>query len=159
MHTLLYLSTYLFLAALGLRCYTQALSSCGEWGLLPSCGAVASLVAESRLQGQRLQQRQHMCSAITTCWLEGTWASVVMVHGLSCSAAYGIFPDQGSNPLSPVLSGRFLSTMPPGKSPIFVIVWRYRCKSCRAHASNQRNQKLPQEIYSTQSASMTTTVL
>ena len=25
-------------------------------------------------------------------------ASVVVVHGLSCSAACGIFPDQGSNP-------------------------------------------------------------
>ena len=28
----------------------------------------------------------------------GTWASVVVVHGLSCSAACGIFLDQGSNP-------------------------------------------------------------
>ena len=24
--------------------------------------------------------------------------SVVVVHGLSCSVAYGVFPDQGSNP-------------------------------------------------------------
>ena len=30
----------------------------------------------------------------------GAWASVVVVHGLSCSAACGIFPDQGSNPCS-----------------------------------------------------------
>ena len=129
---------YLLLAVPGLRCYTQAFSSCGEQGLLPSCGAVASLVAESRLQGQGLQQLQHMGSAVVTCGLEGTWAqylwllgSVVVAHGLSCSAVYGIFPDQGSNPLSPVLSGRFLSAMPPGKSPIFVNIWRYRCKSCR----------------------------
>ena len=28
----------------------------------------------------------------------GTRASVVVVHGLSCSMACGIFPDQGSNP-------------------------------------------------------------
>ena len=27
----------------------------------------------------------------------GAWASVVVAHGLSCSAAYGIFPDQGQN--------------------------------------------------------------
>ena len=45
---------YLFLAALGLRCYTWAFSSCGEWGLLfvVVCGlliAVASLVVEHRL--------------------------------------------------------------------------------------------------------------
>ena len=33
-------------------------------------------------------------------WLAGSraQASVVAVHGLSCSAACGIFPDQGSNP-------------------------------------------------------------
>ena len=42
---------YLFLAALGLRCCAQALSSCGERGLLlvVVCGlliAVVSLVAE-----------------------------------------------------------------------------------------------------------------
>ena len=28
----------------------------------------------------------------------GTWASVVVAHALSSSAARGIFPDQGSNP-------------------------------------------------------------
>ena len=40
--------------------------------------AVASLVAEHRLQG--------------------AWASVVVAHGLSCLKACGIFLDQGSNP-------------------------------------------------------------
>ena len=42
------------------------------------------------------------CVGFSTC---GTWAqqlwlagSVVVAHGLSCSAACGIFPDQGSNP-------------------------------------------------------------
>ena len=34
--------------------------------------------------------------------------SVGVTHGLSCSAACGIFPDQGLNP--------FLTTVPPGKS-------------------------------------------
>ena len=51
---LFYLFMYLFLAALGLRCCTQAFSSCGEQGLLfiVVCGlliAVASLVAEHGL--------------------------------------------------------------------------------------------------------------
>ena len=46
--------TYLFLAALGLRCCTRAFSSCGEWGLLfvvvrGLLIAVASLVAEHGL--------------------------------------------------------------------------------------------------------------
>ena len=45
---------YLFLAALGLCCFAQAFSSCGEWGLLffAVCGlliAMASLVAEHGL--------------------------------------------------------------------------------------------------------------
>ena len=72
---------YLFLAALGLRCYTQAFSSCGEQGLLFAAVhglliAVASLVAEHGLQARR---------------------SVVVAHGFSCSATCGILPDQGSN--------------------------------------------------------------
>ena len=46
--------------------------------------AVASLVAEHGLQAHGLQQLWHA-------------GSVVVVHGLSCSAACGIFPDQGSN--------------------------------------------------------------
>ena len=50
----------LFLAALGLRCCTRALSSCGEQGLLfivvhGILIAVASLVAENGLQVHGLQ--------------------------------------------------------------------------------------------------------
>ena len=41
--------------------------------------------------------------------------AIVVAHGLSCSAAYGIFPDQGSNPVSPALAGGFFTTQPPGK--------------------------------------------
>ena len=53
-HKFIYLFIYLFLAALGLHCCVQALSSCGERGLLfvMVCGllfAVASLVVEHRL--------------------------------------------------------------------------------------------------------------
>ena len=47
--------------------------------------AVSSLVAEHGLQVRGLQQL----------WPLG---SVVVAHGLSCSAACGIFPNQGSNP-------------------------------------------------------------
>ena len=41
-----------------------------------------------------------------------------MAHGLSCSAACGIFPDQGLNPC-PLhwQADSFLTTAPPGKSP------------------------------------------
>ena len=60
---------WVFVAARGLSL------SCGELRLLT---AVASLDAEHGLLG--------------------TWASVVVAHGLSCSAACGIFLDEGSNP-------------------------------------------------------------
>ena len=40
------------------------------------------------------------CGGLSCCGARGlgTQASVVVAHGLSCSAACGIFPDQGSNP-------------------------------------------------------------
>ena len=68
-------------------------------------------------------------------WLLGAWASVVAAHGfsawgsglqrmgsivvphgLSCSEACGIFPDQGFEPVSPVLAVGFLIIDPPMKS-------------------------------------------
>ena len=82
----------LFLAALGLHCCVWAFSSCGEWELLFVAVhglliAVASLFAEHGLQAHGLQQL----------WRQSAGA-VVVAHGLSCSAACGIFLDQGSNP-------------------------------------------------------------
>ena len=57
-----------------------------------------SLVAASR--GYSSLQ----CTGFSLRWLQlqlrllGMRASVVVAHGLSCSAACGIFPDQASNP-------------------------------------------------------------
>ena len=70
------------MAVLGLRFCARAFSSCGKWGPLfimvrGALTIAASLVAEHRLQST---------------------GSVVVAHGPSCSAACGIFPDQGSNP-------------------------------------------------------------
>ena len=93
---------YLFLAVSGLRCCVRALSSCGERGLLfvavRGCLiAAASVVLEHRLQARRLQQLWHTGSVVVSHGLQSA-GSVVVAHGLSCSAACGIFPDQGSNP-------------------------------------------------------------
>ena len=46
----------------------------------------SSLVAEHRLYPHGLQELQLVVSKVSG------------VHGFSCSAACGIFPDQGSNP-------------------------------------------------------------
>ena len=42
--------------------------------------------------------------------------SGVVAHGLGCPVACGIFPDQGTEPVSPVLAGGLSTTGPPGKS-------------------------------------------
>ena len=99
---ILILFIYLFLAALGLRCCARAFSSCSEWELLflavcELLNVVASPVAEHGLQAHGLQQLQHPGSIVEACGLQSA-GSVVVAHGLSCSTARGIFPDQGSNP-------------------------------------------------------------
>ena len=75
------ISKILFLAALGLRCGARA-SHCGGF----SCWAAWALGTWASVVVAR---------GLSSC---GTWASVVVAHGLSCSAACGIFPDQGLNP-------------------------------------------------------------
>ena len=45
---------------------------------------------------------------------------VVVAHRLSYLAGCGILPDQGLNPVSPALAGRFLTTGLPGK-PYFTL--------------------------------------
>ena len=107
---------YLFLAALGLLCCARAFSSCGERGLFFVAVhglliEVASLIAEHRLQACGLQQWL-VGSVVVARGLQSA-GSVVAAHGLSCSKACGIFPDQCS--MSPKLAGRFLTTAPPGK--------------------------------------------
>ena len=93
---------YLFLATLGLCCCAWAFSSCGERRLLfvvvrGLLIAVASLVTEHGLQVHRLQQLWRVDSVVVARRLQSA-GSVVVAHGLSCSAVCGIFLDQGSNP-------------------------------------------------------------
>ena len=60
---------------------TRAFSSCGEQGLLFVVVRRLLLAVASHCRARAL----------------GAQASVVVAHGLSCSVACGIFPDQGSN--------------------------------------------------------------
>ena len=83
---LLYICTCLVLSALDLCCWAQVFSSCCEQRAALCCGS--------------------HCSGFS-CWgtrTVGAWASVVaalssvfVTHGLSCSMACGILPDQGLN--------------------------------------------------------------
>ena len=88
MHCTLSSCFFFFLVAPSLHCFARTFSSCVDWehSLLVVCRrltAVASL-AELRFQAHRLQQLLQM----------GSW---VVAHRLGCTAACGIFPDQGSN--------------------------------------------------------------
>ena len=87
------LKSIFILVALGLCWCVQAFSSCGEQGLLFTAvhrllTVVVSLVSSvgSSCTG--------FSSGSSPVLESGT---VVVAHGLSCSMAYGIFPDQGSN--------------------------------------------------------------
>ena len=60
-------------------------------GLFSVCSAWASIA---------------VASLVAKAWAPGTRASVAVAHGLSCSAACGIFPDQGSKPRA--LIGRWI---------------------------------------------------
>ena len=79
---LIYLFIYLFLAVLGLHFCARAFSSCGKRGPL-----------FIRCTGLSLSRPLLLRSTVSR-----RAGSVVVAHGLSCSAACGIFPDQGSNP-------------------------------------------------------------
>ena len=76
-----------------------------SWGRLPCWGV--------RLSGTR-------ASAAAASGLQGT-GSAFVAHGLSRSAACGIFPYQGLN-LSLALAGRFFITEPPGKPQVFTFL-------------------------------------
>ena len=98
-----YLFIYLFLAVLGLRFCARAFSSCDRRGPLfiamrGPLTIAASLVAEHRLQTRRLSscgsRAQLLC---------GMWD----------------LPRPEFEPVSPALAGRFSTTVPPGKPPLF----------------------------------------
>ena len=70
------------MAVLGLRFCARAFSSCGKWG--PLFIAVHGLSLSWPLLLRSTGSRRA--------------GSVIVAYGPSCSAACGIFPDQGSNP-------------------------------------------------------------
>ena len=105
-------------------------SGCGGWGLPSSCGAQAS-----------------HCCGFSCCRAQplgfaapGFQRSTVVVHGLSCSVARGIFPDQGSNPC--LLHCRFFPTEPPGKPSysfcVFVCMGLHYCAWAFSSCVEQR---------------------
>ena len=117
---------YLFLAALGLRCCTQAFSSCSKRGysLLRCAGLSLQWLLLLQSMGSR-------CAGFSSC------GSRALEHRLSSCGAWAQLlcimwdlPGPGIEPVSPVLAGRFLTTVPPGKSHKSLL---YVCKSRYVH--------------------------
>ena len=97
------------MAVLGLRFRARAPSSCGKRGplLIAVRGPhtiAASLVAEHRLQTNRLQTRRLGNSGSLAQSLRGTWDP----------------PRPGLEPASPALAGRLSTTAPPGKPTLTI---------------------------------------
>ena len=94
----MFLVYFILFMCLGLGLVLVAAGAFLYWrrgGLLSSCGVWAShrggfSVAEHGLKGA-------WASVVSASWLQST-GSRAAVHVLSCSAACGIFPDQGLNP-------------------------------------------------------------
>ena len=94
------------MAVLGLRFCARAFSSCGKRGPLfiavrGPLTIAASLVVEHRLQTRRLSN----CGSRAQL-PRGMWD----------------LPRRGLEPVSPALAGRFSTTAPPGKPPVYVFL-------------------------------------
>ena len=101
LHFIYFLLVNLFLPVLGLRCCVGAFSSCSEWRLLSSCGAQASQCSGSSCFG--------MCAL--GCMGLGN-------YGIQAKLLLSLWnpPREGTEPTSPALAGRFLTTGSPRKS-------------------------------------------
>ena len=121
------LKKFFFLTALGLRCCTQAYSSCDEWVLL--------FVAVRGLQGSH-------CGGFSCCGTQalGSWASVVAACGLSSFGTWALerrlsscgaqalllcgmwdLPGPGLKPMSPALAGGILHHCTTREVPLFLM--------------------------------------
>ena len=78
-----FLLEYLFIfGCTGLHCYERAFSTCGEWGLLSSCGTQASCCGG------------FFCCVAWAPWHAGfsgwgAWASIFVAHGLQSAGSPG----------------------------------------------------------------------
>lgn len=130
----LLLKNYLFLAALGPPCHVGGSLAAERWGY---CLAVRRLLiaaasfAVERTPGVQASAGVAGGSGVAALGVSGT-GSVVAKHGLRCSAARGVSPDQGLNPcprhLQAVLyhwatQAHFLN-LPCG---VFFLLWGVYC--------------------------------
>ena len=93
---------WVFAAPLGLSLVTASGSNWLLWCMDVSLqGLFLLLSTGSRCEASIIMHPGSVAAA------HGLWrlSSVVAMHGLSCSTACGVFPDQGSNPHPPISRG------------------------------------------------------
>ena len=97
--------------------------SCCRAQVLGSWASVVEALGLSSCGSQALE-----CIGCSSCGTQAQccclWALehrlVGEVHGVSCSMACGIFSRTGMKPMTSALAGRFLSTVPQGKSTVHI---------------------------------------
>ena len=86
------------------------------------------------------------CDGFSCCEAQvlGHTGAILVVHGLSCPAACGILlPAPGIEPMSPALSGGFLTTRPPGKShPLIFLRRKSRSRECWLALTGEADQRV-----------------
>ena len=103
-----------------LRCAGFSLQSMGSRRVgFSSCSTWAQQLWHAGPRAHRLQQLWHAGSAVVLRELQST-GSVVVVHGLSCSVACGIFPEQGLNPC-PLHQQEILNHCATREVPVFLL--------------------------------------
>ena len=110
-----------FLAFLGLRCRTQAFSSCSEPWLL--------LLQSTTSRALRLQQLQHVGSVVAELGLQNTQASVVVAPGLA--APWQVGSSQTRDPIHVLRIGmRTPNLWTPGEVLKMNFLRPYRLMTC-----------------------------
>ena len=108
------------MAVLGLRFCARAFSSCGKRGPL-FIAVRGPLTIAASLVGSTGSRRA---------------GSVVVAHGPSCSAARGIFPDQGSNPCALHWQADSQPLRHQGSPESLLILWKFQNNSNKSIASH-----------------------
>ena len=112
---------YLFMTALGLRCCTRAFSNCGQWGLVYSCGVLASHCSGFSCCGA--QTLGLSCFSSCASWALQHMHSVVVVHKIRVAWQHVESSWTRDRIHVPVLTGGFLSTEPPREVPNRFLMW------------------------------------
>ena len=113
----IYLFSYLYNIYFGCAGSSLFFSSCSERGLPSSCGA-----QDSHCGGFPLCRTQALGHGALVAVAPGPWSTglVAVAHRLSCSAACGIFPDQGGACVSCISRWIFIDCAP--ESPLVVFL-------------------------------------